>query len=108
MEAVQWLVDRRKIITALRSADDSHFDDAPARVDIVVDQHHLLPGAKQKPAVTDRHDDRRSQQRRLHVTMAVTIMPSHLVSVCRVLRGQLLDSPLKVFDRSRLVFDGRQ
>src|SRR5215510_10837037 len=82
-------------------------DLAPARSIIEIDQHNLLPGSEQQPAVLERHGQRASQQRSSDMRMAVAVVPGVFVVIARVLRGDLFKRGGDVFEQSGFVFDRR-
>jgi hypothetical protein len=89
-------------------ANHSNLDGAAARVNVVVDQDHLLPGAEAQPAVADRDRHGGAEKSSLHMAVTVAVVPGHLVGVGRIGRREPLNGAFQVVDGARLVFDRRQ
>src|SRR5262245_29176271 len=79
-----------------------HDHGAVARADVALQMDELLPSAQHQPACTDRHRQRRAQQRRLQVRVAVAIVPSLLVAVTATRRNQAVKQLRQVASQARL------
>jgi len=73
---------------------------------VMIDHHHLLPGAELQAAVAHRQTDGRPQERRLDVAVAVAVVPGRFVGVVVLRRRQTRDGPLEIGHHPRLEFDG--
>src|SRR5271155_2666385 len=67
---------------------------------------NLLPGTELQSAILDGHGQRRSHERRLHVRMAVAVVPGIFVGIVGARWNQSLEHGRKVLFEPRLELDG--
>lgn len=77
-------------------------------MDVKIHVDDLLPSAHGQPPLDERHDQRRPQQSRAHVAVAIAVVPGFFVSVILFRRGDLVKEAPEIAHRARLELDRRQ
>src|SRR5262245_59778893 len=94
------------VTVSSRLADDGDDDVALARVDVALQVEDLLPRPQHRLAAGDGDGQRRAEDGRLQVRVAVAVVPGLLVAVLPRRREQPVQGRRQVAAQARLELDG--